>query len=157
MSDRPPRSWTWQDAPSLQGLIDSHVHFSEVDALFNVDLSDVAIKSMDDVLQRIAAQVAKLKPGEWVRGRGWDEGKLAERRYITAADLDKVAPNNPVWLTHTTGHYGVANSYAHEDGRGAAGNEGPAGRHHRSRRRRQSDGRDEGIGVRADHRRWCRR
>ena len=67
---------------------------------------------MDDVLQRVAAQVAKTKPGEWVRGRGWDEGKLAERRYITAADLDKVAPNNPVWLTHTTGHYGVANSYA---------------------------------------------
>ena len=94
------------------GLIDSHVHFSEVDALFNVDLSDVAIKSMDDVLRRIAAQVATLKPGEWVRGRGWDEGKLAERRYITAADLDKVAPNNPVWLMHTTGHYGVANSYA---------------------------------------------
>lgn len=94
------------------GLIDSHVHFSEVDALFNVDLGDVAVKSMNDVLQRIAAQVATLKPGEWVRGRGWDEGKLAERRYITAADLDKVAPNNPVWLMHTTGHYGVANSYA---------------------------------------------
>jgi len=94
------------------GLIDSHVHFSEADALFNVDLSDIAVKSMDDVLARVAAQVAKLKPGEWVRGRGWDEGKLAERRYITAADLDKVAPNNPVWLTHTTGHYGVANSYA---------------------------------------------
>ena len=94
------------------GLIDSHVHFSEVDALFNVDLSDIGIKSMDDVLKRIAAQVATLKPGEWVRGRGWDEGKLAERRYITAADLDKVAPNNPVWLMHTTGHYGVANSYA---------------------------------------------
>jgi len=67
---------------------------------------------MDDVLARVAAQVAKTKPGEWIRGRGWDEGKLAERRHITAADLDKVAPNNPVWLTNTTGHYGVGNSYA---------------------------------------------
>ena len=57
-------------------------------------------------------KVQTLKPGEWVRGRGWDEGKLAERRYITAADLDKVAPNNPVWLTQTTGHYGVGNSLA---------------------------------------------
>jgi predicted amidohydrolase YtcJ len=94
------------------GLIDTHVHFSEVDALYSVDLSDVSITKMDDALQRVAAQVARLKPGEWVRGRGWDEGKLAERRYITAADLDKVAPNNPVWLTQTTGHYGVANSYA---------------------------------------------
>jgi predicted amidohydrolase YtcJ len=94
------------------GLIDTHVHFSEADALYSVELSDVSIRKMDDVLARIRAQVAKAKPGEWVRGRGWDEGKLAERRYITAADLDTVAPNNPVWLMHTTGHYGVANSYA---------------------------------------------
>jgi predicted amidohydrolase YtcJ len=92
------------------GLIDSHVHFSEADALFSVDLSDAA--SIADALARVRAQVAKLKRGEWVRGRGWDEGKLAERRYITAADLDKVAPDNPVWLMHTTGHYGVANTYA---------------------------------------------
>jgi predicted amidohydrolase YtcJ len=94
------------------GLIDSHVHFTEADALYTVDLSDPAIKSIQDALDRVRARVATLKPGEWVRGRGWDEGKFAERRYLTAADLDKVAPNNPVWLTQTTGHYGVANSYA---------------------------------------------
>ena len=94
------------------GLIDTHVHFSEAAALFTVDLSDIAITKMDDVVARVAAQVARTKPGEWVTGNGWDEGKLAERRYISAADLDKVSPNNPVWLEHTTGHYGVANSYA---------------------------------------------
>ncbi len=94
------------------GLIDSHVHFSAADALFTVDLGDAAVTSIEEVKKRVAAQVAKLKPGEWVRGRGWDEGKYSERRYITAADLDAVAPNNPVWLTHTTGHYGVANTYA---------------------------------------------
>ncbi|MEP7118278.1 MAG: amidohydrolase family protein, partial [Acidobacteriota bacterium] len=94
------------------GLIDTHVHFTEVDALFSIDLSDLSIKSMKDVQARIAAQVAKVKPGEWVTGDGWDEGKLAERRHITAADLDAVAPNNPVWLGNTTGHYGVGNSYA---------------------------------------------
>ena len=94
------------------GLIDTHVHFSAAASLFTVDLGDADVKSIEEVKRRIAAQVAKLKPGEWVRGRGWDEGKYAERRYITAADLDAVAPNNPVWLTHTTGHYGVANSYA---------------------------------------------
>ena len=94
------------------GLIDAHVHFTEVDALFSVNLSDVSVTKMDDVLARVRDGVARVKPGEWVRGRGWDEGKLAERRYITAADLDKVAPDNPVWLTNTTGHYGVANSYA---------------------------------------------
>jgi len=94
------------------GLIDTHVHFSEAAALFTVDLSDPAIKTMEQVLQRVAARVATAKPGEWVSGNGWDEGKLNERRYILAADLDKVSPNNPVWLEHTTGHYGVANSYA---------------------------------------------
>jgi predicted amidohydrolase YtcJ len=94
------------------GLIDTHVHFSEVNALYSVNLSDVGVKSIADVLKLVADQVAKTKPGEWVRGSGWDEGKLAERRYVTAADLDKVAPNNPVWLTHTTGHYGVGNTYA---------------------------------------------
>ena len=92
------------------GLIDSHVHFSEADALYSIELSEAA--SIADVLARVRDQVAKTKPGEWVRGRGWDEGKLAERRYITAADLDTVAPNNPVWLMQTTGHYGVANGYA---------------------------------------------
>ena len=58
------------------------------------------------------AKAARAKPGEWIQGSGWDEGKLAEHRYVLAADLDTVAPNNPVWLMHTTGHYGVANSYA---------------------------------------------
>jgi predicted amidohydrolase YtcJ len=94
------------------GLIDTHVHFSEAAALFTIDLSDPAINSMDQVRQRVAARVATAKPGEWVTGNGWDEGKLLERRYVLAADLDKVSPNNPVWLEHTTGHYGVANSYA---------------------------------------------
>lgn len=94
------------------GLIDSHVHFSAAASLFTVDLGDADVKSIEEVKKRVAAQVAKLKPGEWVRGRGWDEGKYAERRYITAADLDAVAPDNPVWLTHTTGHYGVGNTYA---------------------------------------------
>lgn len=94
------------------GLIDAHVHFSGADALYNVDLGDPAISSIDDVLSRVAAQVARTKPGQWVRGRGWDEGKLKERRHITAADLDKVSPNNPVWLMQTTGHYGVGNTLA---------------------------------------------
>ncbi|HTK29194.1 MAG TPA: amidohydrolase [Vicinamibacterales bacterium] len=94
------------------GLIDTHVHFSETDALYAIELGDTAITKIDDVLQRVAARVKGAKPGDWIRGRGWDEGKLAERRYITAADLDRVAPANPVWLEHTTGHYGVASSAA---------------------------------------------
>jgi len=94
------------------GLIDSHCHFQEVDALYSVDLSDSSVSNIADVLKKVQERVAGLKPGEWVRGSGWDEGKLAELRYIRASDLDKVSPENPVWLTHTTGHYGVANSAA---------------------------------------------
>src|SRR5262245_9013752 len=39
------------------GLIDTHVHFSEADALFSVELGDIAIKKMDDVLARVRDQV----------------------------------------------------------------------------------------------------
>lgn len=94
------------------GLIDAHVHFSEAAAMYNIDLGDGTVTKMADVLQRVADRVKTATPGTWVEGRGWDEGKLAERRYITAADLDAVSPNNPVWLTNTTGHYGVANTAA---------------------------------------------
>ena len=90
------------------GLIDTHVHFSE--PADNLDLGDA--RAMADVIARVKAWADKLPAGTWIRGQGWDEGKLAERRYVTAADLDKAAPNHPVYLTHTTGHYGVANSLA---------------------------------------------
>lgn len=93
------------------GLIDSHVHFN-MPSGESVNLGDEDVRSMKDVLDRVAAQVKNARPGEWIRGIGWDEGKLAERRYITAADLDTVSPDNPVWLTHTTNHYGVGNSAA---------------------------------------------
>ena len=90
------------------GLIDTHVHFSE--PADNLDLGDA--RSMDEVIRRVRAFAERVPAGQWVRGGGWDEGKLAERRYITAADLDKASPDRPIYLTHTTGHYGVANSLA---------------------------------------------
>jgi predicted amidohydrolase YtcJ len=94
------------------GLIDTHCHFQAVDEIYQVDVGGESITRMDDVLRMVKARVAASKPGEWVRGGGWDEGKLAERRYVTAADLDTVATANPVYLNHTMGHYGVANSAA---------------------------------------------
>jgi len=96
------------------GLLDAHAHFSGGggDRLFVVDLSYPNVKSIADVAAAIRAKVASSAKGAWIQGRGWDEGKLAERRLITAKDLDAVAPDNPVFLTQTTGHYGVANSAA---------------------------------------------
>jgi len=94
------------------GLIDTHAHIADggVQEIYTIQLSETT--SVGEVISRVKARVAQAKPGEWVTGFGWDEGKLAEHRYVTAADLDAVAPSNPVWLTHTTGHYGVANSLA---------------------------------------------
>ena len=81
-----------------------------INELYDVNLSDAT--SIAEIVQKIAERAKTLKPGEWIQGTGWDESKLTELRYVLAADLDKVAPKNPVWLMHTTGHYGVANSYA---------------------------------------------
>lgn len=97
-------------ATASPGLIDSHLHFAGVDPVYSIDLSNVT--RIEQAMQLVSARVANSKPGEWIQGEGWDEGKLAEHRYIYAADLDGVSPNNPVWLMHTTGHYGVANSAA---------------------------------------------
>jgi len=92
------------------GLIDTHCHFDETAVLYELELSNV--KNIAEVLEMVRGKAAQLKPGEWISGAGWDESKLAELRYIRVSDLDPVSPNNPVWLAHTTGHYGVANSYA---------------------------------------------
>ncbi len=94
------------------GLIDSHAHIADggVEQLYHVHLGDAS--TVAEVVRRVRAGIARLKPGEWLQGDGWDEGKLAEKRNLTAADLDAVSPKNPVWLMHTTGHYGAANSVA---------------------------------------------
>lgn len=92
------------------GLIDAHCHFDETTTLYDLDLSTV--KSVAEITELVHEKAAHSPPNTWVRGVGWDESKLAELRYVYASDLDKVSPNNPVWLMHTTGHYGVANSQA---------------------------------------------
>ncbi len=93
-------------------MIDTHAHLAAggYEELYEVGLSDAA--TISEVVNRVHTAAAKLKPGEWLTGAGWDEGKLSERRYVLASDLDKAAPHNPVWLMHTTGHYGVANHEA---------------------------------------------
>jgi predicted amidohydrolase YtcJ len=98
------------------GLLDAHAHFwsSGADRLYVLDLSYPNVRNIAEVVAAVAEQVAGLEPGEWVQGVGWDEGKLEELRYIYASDLDAVAPENPVWLSHTMGHYGAANSLALE-------------------------------------------
>jgi hypothetical protein len=96
------------------GLLDAHCHFAwgGTDMLELADLSYPKVKSIADVVGDVEKQVDGATGGEWIQGRGWDEGKLEERRYIYAFDLDAISQENPVWLTHTMGHYGVGNSLA---------------------------------------------
>jgi predicted amidohydrolase YtcJ len=94
------------------GLIDAHAHVIDMGLteIFEIELSDT--RRIQDILDRVAQRATTAKPGEWIVGDGWDEGKLAEHRYPIATELDHAAPNNPVWLRNTTGHFGVANSAA---------------------------------------------
>ena len=96
------------------GLLDAHAHFSGggADRLYVLDLSYPNVKSIPDVAAAVRSKAAGAAKGAWIQGRGWDEGKLTERRVITAKDLDAASPDNPVVLTQTTGHYVVANSAA---------------------------------------------
>ena len=98
------------------GLMDAHVHFASGGAnrLYRLDMSYPNVENIADVQAMVAGQAGRVGEGEWVRGGGWDEGKLEEVRYILASDLDVVDEGRPVWLMHTMGHYGTANSVALE-------------------------------------------
>lgn len=99
-----------QGRTATPGLIDTHCHFDGARLLYTLDLSNV--KSIAEAVELVQKRISQLQPGAWLVGEGWDEGKLAEARYITVGDLDPISSKNPVWLWHTTGHYGVANSKA---------------------------------------------
>ncbi|MBW2541100.1 MAG: amidohydrolase [Deltaproteobacteria bacterium] len=96
------------------GLLDAHAHFSPgpSNRLDVLDLSYPKIKSIAEVQVAVAERAQQSAADGWIQGRGWDEGKLAERRRITARDLDAVESERPVWLSQTMGHYGTANSAA---------------------------------------------
>jgi predicted amidohydrolase YtcJ len=96
------------------GLIDTHMHLTggAIREAFEINLSFPNARSMADVQRLVRERVSRAKKGEWIVGSGWDEGKLAEKRYIYASDLDPVSPDNPVILVHTMGHYSVVNSAA---------------------------------------------
>jgi hypothetical protein len=107
------------------GLIDSHAHVADGGLARVIAIDFGAATSIPEIVQRVRERAAQLKPGEWVQGQGWDEAKLNEHRYVLAADLDAAAPDNPVWLEQTTGHYGVANSYALRLGKVMASTQNP--------------------------------
>ena len=98
------------------GMIDTHNHFAwgASTGFGQLDVGYPSVASIADIRDLITQAAADREPGEWILGWGWDGGKLEENRDITLADLDDLTPENPVWLGHTSGHYGVANSKALE-------------------------------------------
>ncbi|MFT7646214.1 MAG: putative amidohydrolase YtcJ [Candidatus Poriferisodalaceae bacterium] len=89
----------------IPGFNDAHQHMTFYgDNLRRVDLSSPPVRSITDILDLIAARVATTAAGQWVIGSGYDQNKLVEGRHPTATELDRVAPNHPVMLQHTSGH-----------------------------------------------------
>ncbi len=98
----------------LPGFIDAHTHFlwMGIGMVRFVDMSSA--RSLSEALIQVESRLRETPKGEWVLGRGWDESKWPERRYITKEDIDPFSPNHPVMLTRVDGHLVTLNSKALE-------------------------------------------
>jgi predicted amidohydrolase YtcJ len=94
-------------------LNEAHMHLLSYGlGLTQVNLRPEEVRSLDEVLRRIAAAAQQTPKGEWVLGRGYDHGELDIGRHPTAEELDRVSPDHPVFIVRTCGHVAVANSAA---------------------------------------------
>ena len=83
-------------ATLLPGMVDSHSHILELGAkLSAVDL--VGVTTEAEAVDRVAAYAAKVPKGEWITGRGWDEGAWANQ-YPDWRRLSEKVPDHPVVL-----------------------------------------------------------
>jgi predicted amidohydrolase YtcJ len=95
----------------VPGLIDAHYHLAGVGQR-EMTLNLEGTTSVDDFLAKVKARVDQAKPGEWVTGRGWIETFWKPQAFPTREQLDRIAPNNPVYLVRADGHGAVVNSAA---------------------------------------------
>ena len=95
----------------VPGLTDSHQHLSGV-GFREMTLNLEGINSLEEFLAKVKERVGQAKAGEWITGRGWIETFWDPPVFPTRAQLDQVAPNNPVILTRADGHASVVNSKA---------------------------------------------
>ncbi|MDZ7332020.1 MAG: amidohydrolase [candidate division KSB1 bacterium] len=104
---------------AIPGLIESHGHFMSMgQAKMRLDLT--MAKNWDEIVAMVAEAVKNATPGEWILGRGWHQEKWDKIPQPNVEglpyhfDLSKVSPDNPVFLTHASGHAGYANAKAME-------------------------------------------
>lgn len=100
------------------GLIEGHAHFMGIgENKMNLDL--LQVKSYEEMVQMVAEAAKKTRPGVWITGRGWHQDKWDSlpqmvQGFPTHDALSKAAPNNPVFLSHASGHAALANARAME-------------------------------------------
>lgn len=117
----------------LPGFIDPHSHFGMVsNTMGQINLNPPPVGNVSSIGQMLDA-IKKyktdnnIKDGEWIFGWGYDESQLIEKRHPNKTELDAILPNNPVYLQHTSGHMGVANSLALKKMNVSKATQNPAG------------------------------
>lgn len=101
------------------GIIESHAHLMGI-GYNKLELDLMYVKTYDELVEKVADAVAKAKPGDWITGRGWHQDKWIEKPekmvkgFQTNDQLNGVSPDNPVYLSHASGHAAFANEKALE-------------------------------------------
>src|SRR5438309_7539331 len=93
------------------GFTDSHCHIfgiGEREMTLNLE----GTNTREDFLAKVKERVAQTEHNKWITGRGWIETFWKPPLFPSRADLDKIAPDNPVFLTRADGHAAVVNSAA---------------------------------------------
>ncbi len=94
---------------AIPGFIEGHGHFTGIgEYRLGLDLREA--RTWDQIVAQVARAAKQAKPGEWILGRGWHQSKWDHapepnvEGFPLHASLDAVSPNNPVLLTHASGH-----------------------------------------------------
>jgi len=110
----------------VPGFVDGHLHLMGL-GLGTLVLDLSMTESLDEALSRIAAYAAAYPDRPWIIGRGWNQERWGLGRFPTAAELDAVVADRPVWLERVDGHAGWANSMALRAGEVTADTPDPSG------------------------------
>jgi len=92
----------------LPGLTDAHLHLQYYS--LGLQKIDCETDTKEECLRRVQQRLQQAKAGEWVLGHGWNQNVWGA--WPTAAELDIIAPNNPVYLTAKSLHAAWANTKA---------------------------------------------